>query len=78
MLQAKLMSPQMLIGESEDFNKPLRAYLMNDGRATATGGDIGGPSLLPAEGAIYVTTYRVIFIGVPCDQLGEKKRSDQR
>ncbi len=67
------MSPQLLVGEQLgcDFVKPLRAYLIGDGRATGTGGDIGGPSLLPAEGAIYVTNYRLIFIGIPCDALGE-------
>jgi len=52
------------------LEKPYRAFLTYDGRATATGGDIGGPALLPAEGALFVTTYRVIFIGIPRDALG--------
>ena len=31
----------------------MRALLAYDGRATATGGDIGGPAFLPAEGALF-------------------------
>lgn len=64
------MSPQLLIGEHLDILKPVRSYLLPDGRGTATGGNMGGLSLLPAEGAIYLTNYRVIFIGIPCDILG--------
>lgn len=32
--------------------------------------NIGGPCLLPAEGALFVTNYRVIFRGTPVDQFG--------
>lgn len=32
--------------------------------------DIGGPCLLPAEGAIFLTNYRIIFKGAPVDQFG--------
>jgi len=67
--KAKLMTPQFLSGENDVIVKRLRTYLIADGRSTGVGGDSGGPSLLPAEGAIYVTTYRVIFIGIPCDAL---------
>lgn len=49
----------------------LRVYLMPDGREEAAGGNIGGPPLLPAEGAIFLTTYRIIFKGTPTDPLGE-------
>jgi len=48
----------------------LRAYLLPDGREEGTGGNIGGPVLLPAEGAIFLSTYRIIFKGAPCDPLG--------
>lgn len=48
----------------------LRVYLMPDGREEAAGGNIGGPPLLPAEGAIFLTTYRIIFKGTPTDPLG--------
>jgi len=49
----------------------LRAYLLPDGRDEGLGSNIGGPVLLPAEGAIFLTTYRVIFKGTPCDPLGK-------
>ena len=49
----------------------LRAYLLPDGRDEGIGGNVGGPVLLPAEGAIFITTYRVVFKGTPCDALGE-------
>ena len=41
----------------------LRVYLMPDGREEGQGGTLGGPSLLTAEGAIFLTTYRIIFKG---------------
>lgn len=49
----------------------LRVYLLPDGREEGSGGSIGGPALLPAEGAVFLTTYRVIFTGMPTDPLGE-------
>jgi myotubularin-related protein 5/13 len=48
----------------------LRVYLLPDGRDEGTGVTMGGPSLLPAEGAVFLTTYRIIFKGSPCDPLG--------
>ncbi|XP_065070584.1 myotubularin-related protein 5-like [Rhopilema esculentum] len=36
------------------------------------GSDIGGPCLLPAEGAIFLTNYRVIFKGTPVDQFSSE------
>lgn len=50
----------------------LRVYLLPDGREEGTGVTMGGPSLLPAEGAVFLTTYRIIFKGIPCDPLGKK------
>eukprot|EP00794_Sanderia_malayensis_P018071 gene18071-19880_t len=35
------------------------------------GSDIGGPCLIPAEGAVFLTNYRVIFKGTPVDQFGK-------
>ena len=35
------------------------------------GTDIGGPCLIPAEGALFLTNYRVIFKGTPIDQFGK-------
>lgn len=49
----------------------LRVCLLPDGREQATGGSGGGPALLPAEGAVFLTTYRVIFTGMPTDPLGK-------
>jgi len=37
-------------------------------RGQDMGSDIGGPCLLPAEGAVFLTNYRVIFKGTPVDQ----------
>lgn len=50
----------------------LRAYLIPDGRELGKGGDDqGGPCLLPAEGAVFLTNYRVIFKGTPVDPFGK-------
>ena len=42
----------------------------DDDREINMGTDIGGPCLLPAEGALFLTNYRVIFKGTPVDQFG--------
>lgn len=70
--QAKLLQPKLLPGEESQLEEPLRVFLATDGRLTATGGTLGGPVLLPAEGAIFLTNYRLIFIGTPADALGMK------
>jgi len=67
----KLLQPKLLSGEKLVIGRALRSYLAADGRMTAVGGSLGGPTLLPAEGALFITSYRVIFIGIPCDALGE-------
>ncbi|XP_030392446.1 myotubularin-related protein 5 isoform X1 [Gopherus evgoodei] len=64
----KLLRPSLLVGE-ECVMEGLRVYLMPDGREEAAGGNIGGPPLLPAEGAIFLTTYRIVFKGTPTDPL---------
>jgi len=56
----------MLPGE-ELVAEGLRAYMLADGREE---GMVGGPPLLPAEGAIFITNYRIIFKGTPCDAFG--------
>lgn len=60
----------MLPGE-EKIMDGLRVYMLADGREEGTGGLVGGPPLLPAEGAVFITNYRIIFKGIPCDSLGE-------
>ncbi|XP_077356788.1 myotubularin-related protein 5 isoform X5 [Festucalex cinctus] len=63
----KLLRPTLLAGE-ELVMDGMRVYLIPDGREEATG-MMGGPPLLPAEGAIFLTTYRLIFKGTPTDPL---------
>ncbi|XP_058015757.1 myotubularin-related protein 13 isoform X3 [Ahaetulla prasina] len=64
----KILRPDLLPGE-EFVCEGLRVLLDPDGREEATGGLLGGPPILPAEGALFLTTYRVIFKGTPHDQL---------
>ncbi|XP_053517644.1 myotubularin-related protein 5 isoform X1 [Artibeus jamaicensis] len=64
----KLLRPRLLPGE-ECVLDGLRVYLLPDGREEGSGGSGGGPALLPAEGAVFLTTYRVIFTGMPTDPL---------
>ncbi|XP_030072863.1 myotubularin-related protein 5 isoform X3 [Microcaecilia unicolor] len=68
----KLLRPSLLVGE-ECVMEGLRVYLMPDGREEAAGGNIGGPPLLPAEGAIFLTSYRCIFKGTPTDPLAAEQ-----
>ncbi|XP_016412023.1 myotubularin-related protein 5 isoform X3 [Sinocyclocheilus rhinocerous] len=63
----KLLRPTLLPGE-EFVMDGMRVHLIADGREEATGA-MGGPPLLPAEGAIFLTTYRLIFKGTPTDPL---------
>ncbi|XP_019721582.1 myotubularin-related protein 5 [Hippocampus comes] len=63
----KLLRPTLLAGE-ELVMDGMRVYLIPDGREEAMG-TMGGPPLLPAEGAIFLTTYRLIFKGTPTDPL---------
>ncbi|KAG7258429.1 hypothetical protein CRUP_018443 [Coryphaenoides rupestris] len=63
----KLLRPALLAGE-ELVMEGMRVHLLADGREEATG-CMGGPALLPAEGAVFLTTYRLIFKGTPTDPL---------
>lgn len=69
-LQPKILKPSLLPGE-EVVMDGLRVYLLPDGREEGLGGNMGGPTLLPAEGAIFLTNYRILFKGTPCDPLGK-------
>ncbi|XP_046897226.1 LOW QUALITY PROTEIN: myotubularin-related protein 13 [Hypomesus transpacificus] len=64
----KILRPVLLPGE-EFVSEGLRVVLDPDGREEATGGLLGGPHILPAEGALFLTTYRIIFKGAPHDPL---------
>ncbi|XP_030621605.1 myotubularin-related protein 13 [Chanos chanos] len=69
----KILRPALLAGE-EFVSEGLRVVLDPDGREEATGGLLGGPHILPAEGALFLTTYRIIFKGTPHDPLvGEQE-----
>ena len=72
----KIHLPSLLPGEELITDHGLRVYLLPDGREEISG--VGGPSgtagtssrslaLLPAEGALFLTTYRIIFKGTPID-----------
>ncbi|CAL4080471.1 unnamed protein product, partial [Meganyctiphanes norvegica] len=62
----KILVPSLVPGE-EVMYEGLRVYLLPDGREEATGGHLGGQVLLPAEGALFLTNYRLIFKGLPTD-----------
>uniref|UniRef100_A0A671WRP9 SET binding factor 2 n=1 Tax=Sparus aurata TaxID=8175 RepID=A0A671WRP9_SPAAU len=64
----KILRPALLPGE-ELVSEGLRVLLDPDGREEATGGLLGGPHILPAEGALFLTTYRIVFKGTPHDPL---------
>ncbi|XP_031685306.1 myotubularin-related protein 13 [Oncorhynchus kisutch] len=66
--QPKILRPALLPGE-EFVLEGLRVVLDPDGREEATGGMLGGPHILPAEGALFLTSYRIIFKGSPHDPL---------
>ncbi|XP_078661870.1 myotubularin-related protein 13-like [Branchiostoma floridae x Branchiostoma belcheri] len=68
----KILRPELLPGE-DIVMEGLRSYLIPDGREEGTGGSMGGPALLPAEGAVFLTTYRTIFKGIPCDPLASEQ-----
>ncbi|KAJ8728742.1 hypothetical protein PYW07_006438 [Mythimna separata] len=53
----RIVAPALVPGETVSV-PALRAYLVSDGRNTA---------LLPAEGALFLTNYRLVFKGTPTD-----------
>lgn len=53
----RIITPTLIPGEQLE-KQALRAFLMADGRESP---------LLPAEGALFLTNYRVVFKGVPTD-----------
>ena len=56
----KINIPSVLPGEDLITENGLRVYLLDDGREKTNS---GGLALLPAEGALFLTNYRVIFKG---------------
>ena len=66
----KIPLPSLVPGEDIMF-EGLRVFLLPDGREEGLGGHLGGPALIPAEGALFLTNYRIIFKGQPTDSLGK-------
>lgn len=64
----KIMLPSLIPGEKMEMDG-VRVHLLPDGREDGVGLK-GGPVLLPAEGAIFLTNYRLIFKGLPTDPYG--------
>jgi len=62
----KILTPSLLNGERL-ITDGLRVYLLPDGREEGTSSL--GMGFLPAEGALFLTNYRIIFKGTPCDPL---------
>lgn len=58
----KIPTPILVPGEQLVMDS-LRVYLLPDEREDA----LAGPVILPAEGALFFTNYRLIFRGTPCD-----------
>ncbi|XP_046862478.1 myotubularin-related protein 5-like isoform X3 [Xenia sp. Carnegie-2017] len=69
--KAKIIRPAMLPLEEMQMDG-LRCYLIPDGRETGTGVHYGGPVMFPAEGAVFVTNYRIIFKGTPLDEFASE------
>lgn len=61
----KIVLPSLVPGEKMEL-EGLRVHLLPDGREDGVGAK-GGPVLLPAEGALFLTNYRLIFKGLPTD-----------
>ena len=63
--KAKIVAPPLLPREEMLTANGLRAYLISDGREQQL-------SFLPAEGALFLTTYRIIFRGTPLSSDGSE------
>lgn len=66
--KAKMVIPTLISGE-EVLCEGIRVHLLSDGREETYNQALGIPPLFPAEGAIFISNYRVIFKGTPSDPL---------
>ena len=57
-----MIKPPLLPGEVLFLDQSLHAYLLTDGRDNGL--------LVPADGHVFLTSYRVIFLGTPLDAQG--------
>lgn len=60
-LQPRIVAPALVGGEAL-VGAALRGALVADGR---------GAALLPAQGALFLTNYRLVFRGTPTDPFGK-------
>jgi len=60
--QPKVLRPPLLPGESLLMGQGVHCYLLSDGR--------DNNRLTPADGQVFLTSYRVVFLGTPCDVQG--------
>lgn len=65
--QPKLLHPALLSPAERIAAGGLRVFLLSDGKSSSQSCGELSQNLLPAEGAIFLTNYRVIFKGQPCD-----------
>ena len=71
-LRCFLVADGRELGTREEVETRLSINETFDGeKEMNTGAMNGGPCLLPAEGALFLTNYRVIFKGTPLDQFGK-------
>jgi hypothetical protein len=62
----EILKPDFMFpGEHFIEPTPLRCHLMPDGREEVCGVNTGGSVLLPAEGCLFLTNYRLIYRGIP-------------
>ena len=62
MFQPKVIKPPLLTGEVMLLEQGVHAYLLQDGRENG--------KLLPADGHVFLTSYRIIFLGTACNPQG--------
>uniref|UniRef100_A0A915AWS5 Myotubularin-related protein 5 n=1 Tax=Parascaris univalens TaxID=6257 RepID=A0A915AWS5_PARUN len=67
MHKPKLLQPALLLPSEHVLLGGMRVFLLNDGRSLGNVCGDSPQSLLPAEGAIFLTNYRLVFKGQPCD-----------
>lgn len=67
MHKPKLLQPALMFPAERVVLGGLRVFLLNDGRSLGYSYGDSRQSLLPAEGALFLTNYRLIFKGQPCD-----------
>lgn len=67
MHKPKLLYPALSLPSERVIMGGLRVFLLNDGRVIGSASTDSAQTVLPAEGAIFLTNYRIIFKGQPCD-----------